>query len=170
MIAACDPGVYGALALYDGARLVVRDMPIYFKAAGARGNDRAFIDSDAAIATLKGFQLLGAEHFFVEKTGGYEGQGVHAAFMFGHGAGGVTWAAKALGYKVEEVPPGTWKSAMRCPSSKAAAIARATELLPAYVNLWAPVRGNGSEAVRSGRAEAGMLALYGHAMKGKLPC
>lgn len=163
MILGCDPGVDGAFALLDGVRhrLAVRSMPTYERRAGARNTLRRFIDRAAVVETLRAFQLLGAETLVIEKVGGFEGQSVHGAFMFGHGAGGVSYAAEALGYRVEEVPAATWKSALKAPAAKPLAIARADALFPAYVNLWAAVRGNGSEAIRSGKAEAAMLALYG---------
>lgn len=161
MILACDPGSTGAFAAWDGRNLIVRDMPVRHERAGARQTMRAFIDRPKVIEALGLFAMLGCDTLVIELVGGIPGQAAHSAFTFGHGAGVVTGAALALGYRVEEVPPVRWKSAMKCPADKAKAIERASLLFPAYVNHWAPVRGNGSEAQRSGRAEAAMLALYG---------
>lgn len=161
MILGVDPGLDGAFALYDGASLGAQSMPTVLRAVSGKPKPRRFIDRTSCITTLKGFALLGAEILVIEKVMGVEGQSVHGAFMFGHGAGGLTYAAEALGYRVEEVPPATWKSALKVPSDKKLAIARADALLPAWCNLWADGRGSGGLEARSGRAEAAMIALYG---------
>lgn len=161
VILGCDPGVKGAFAHLAGASLTVRSMPLYQRPAGARNTLRNFIDRKGVVALLQGYRMLGAEILVIEKVGGFEGQSVHGAFMFGHGAGGVTYAAEALGYRIEEVAPATWKSALKVPADKKHAIARADELLPAWVNWWADYRGAGGVEARAGRAEAALLALYG---------
>jgi len=168
MILACDPGVTGAFAVLNRDRLIVRDMPTFSEKAGSRNTLRSFIDRPTVVRLLKHYHVLGVDTLVIELVGGIPGQAAHGAFTFGHGAGGVTYAAEALGYRVVEVPPSRWKSAMKVPADKAKAIGRASELFPAYVNLWAPVRGNGSESQRSGRAEAAMLALYGQQTEGAL--
>lgn len=161
MILGIDPGLDGAFALL-GEALAVRQMPTVLRAVSGKPKPRRFIDRTACVELLKGFRLLGAETFVVERVMGVEGQSVHGAFMFGHGAGGITYAAEALGYRVEEVPPATWKTALRVPSDKKLAVARADALLPAWVNLWT----GGSLPARSGRAEAALIALYGQQVFG----
>jgi hypothetical protein len=168
IVLACDPGVDGAFALWNGAALSARAMPTYLKPAGARQTERRFIDRAAVVALLAEWRLHGAELLAIEKIGGFEGQSVHGAFMFGHGAGGVTYAAEALGYRIEEIPPATWKTALKVPADKKLACARATALLPAWADLWAEVRGNGSLAARSGKAEAALIALYARQTLGPL--
>jgi crossover junction endodeoxyribonuclease RuvC len=161
MILACDPGLSGAFACLDGSQLHIGDMPTIRRPAGKRNTLRPFPDRPTIILRLQTWYALGCDVLIIELVGGIPGQAAHGAFTFGHGAGGITYAAEALGFRVVEVPAMRWKSAMKVPADKEKAIARATELFPAYVNRWAPVRGNGSEAQRSGRAEAAMLALYG---------
>lgn len=168
MILAADPGLTGAFAVVAYGHVHVKDMPTYTAPAGPRQRDRDFLDFPKIIETLAYFQVLGCEILVIEKVGGIPGQAAHAAFGFGEGAGFIRGAAMVMGYRVELVPPSTWKSAMRCPSDKKKAIGRATELMPAWANLWAPTRGNGSEAQRSGRAEAALMSLYGETVFGAL--
>jgi len=168
MILACDPGLTGAFAMLSSEALTVRDMPTYRAPAGKRNVDRPFIDRPAVIDLLRLFHALGCDTLVIELVGGIPGQAAHGAFTFGHGAGGVTYAAAVMGYRVVEAPATRWKSAMKVPADKAKAIARATAEFPAYANLWAPVRGNGSESQRSGRAEAALLARYGEMTEGAL--
>lgn len=161
MIAACDPGLTGAFATLNGDALVVRDMPTFDRPAGPRNKLRPFLDRPKIIDLLRGVQMWGCDVLVIELVGGIPGQAAHGAFTFGHGAGGITYAAEALGMVVHEVPAMRWKSAMKVPADKKKAIERADALFPAYVNLWAAVRGNGSEEQRSGRAEAAIMARYG---------
>lgn len=166
----CDPGLSGAFALYgDSGLLRVVDMPTYEAKAGKLNRERPFLDRPAIVRLLWNMHLLDdATTLIVELVGGIPGQAAHGAFTFGHGAGGITYAAHAIGYQIEEVPPGRWKGALKVSSDKRKAIDRATELMPAHVNLWAPVRGNGSLEQRSGRAEAALIAHYGQQIFGSL--
>lgn len=171
MILACDPGITGAFAWFgQGDALTVRDMPTYKAPAGRRNVDRAFLDRPRIVRLLQELHALYDDlTLVIELVGGIPGQAAHGAFTFGHGAGGITYAAHAIGYRVEEVPAMRWKSAMKVPADKAKAIERANREFPAYVNLWAAVRGNGSESQRSGRAEAALLARYGRMTLEALP-
>lgn len=170
MILACDPGLTGAFAtLILGGELIVKDMPTREERAGKRNTLRAFLHRPKIVAYLQTAYMLGADTLVIELVGGIPGQAAHGAFTFGHGAGGITYAAEAIGYRVVEVPAVRWKSAMKCPADKAKAIDRASLEFPAYANLWAAVRGNGSIEQRSGRAEASLLARYGEQTLGVLP-
>lgn len=157
MILGCDPGITGAFALYDGQALQVLQMPTVKRPAGQRNTLRAFINRGQVLDALMNFRLQGAKTLVIEKVGGMPGQAAHSAFVFGHGAGGVTYAADGMGYRVEEVPAMTWKSALKVPSDKTKAIARASDLLPAWAGCWS----GGSLEARSGRAEAALIAFYG---------
>lgn len=169
MILACDPGLTGAFAILDErGTLHLKDMPTTKRPAGKRNTLRPFIDRPAVIDLLRKIYAIGYEILVIELVGGIPGQAAHGAFTFGHGAGGITYAAEAIGYRVVEVPAMRWKSAMKVPADKAKAIDRASEEFPAYVNHWAPIRGNGSLEQRSGRAEAALLARYGQMTEGVL--
>lgn len=169
MILACDPGVTGAFAKYDGAILRIADMPTVTERAGKRNTERRFLDRPLIIRILRNAHMLdGIDVLVMELVGGIPGQAAHGAFTFGHGAGGITYAAEALGMRVVEVPAVRWKGAMKCPADKRAAIERASAIFPEHADKWAGVRGNGSEAQRSGRAEAALLAKYGWQTEGML--
>lgn len=165
MILACDPGVTGAFAWLPVANaLRVQDMP-----TTKADNGRTVIDRDGVIRFLRHTQKMGIETLLIEHVWGYEGQGGGAAFSFGHGAGGVEFAAAALGFRIEKAAAVRWKSAMKVPADKKKAIERASEVFPAFVPYWVAIRGNGSEQQRSGRAEAALLALYGEMTLGPQP-
>jgi crossover junction endodeoxyribonuclease RuvC len=156
MILAIDPGLRGALARYDGEHLSVVDMPLYQPPGG-----RVMIDENRLCAILRIERSRGATHLYIEKVGGIPRQSAPAAFTFGRGVGVILGAARGLGYLIYEIHPATWKSALRVPADKTHARERASELLPAWSNLWTRKKDDG-------RAEAGMLAVYGWQMKGRL--
>lgn len=160
MILAVDPGIHGALAYYDGVALSVRGMPTYTIKAGKRQTDRPRIDEARLVSMLRSAKL-NAQVLVIEQVGGIPGQSAPAAFTFGHGVGVVIGAAVALGYRIERVAPSQWKSALRVPADKRASRARASELLPAYSDLW-PLQKH------DGVAEAAMIALWGWQVFGRL--
>lgn len=136
-------------------------MPTFKQAAGKLGRDRAFPDEAAIVDHLRMRRMLGGDILLIEQVGGIPGQAAHGAFTFGHGAGFIAGAALALGFRVEKIPPMRWKSALKVPADKRGAIARASELLPAYAHLWPLMKDDG-------KAEAAMLALYGWKTMGEL--
>jgi crossover junction endodeoxyribonuclease RuvC len=145
---ACDPGLTGAFALSTDDSFQVRDMMTFADDKGKR--------HIAAADLLKFLRLLregGVHRFVIEQVGGAPGQSAPASFNFGYGVGLVEGLAIGQGYAIERVAPVVWKRAMKCPSDKQAARARASELLPAFAHLW-PLKSH------HGRAEAAMLALY----------
>jgi crossover junction endodeoxyribonuclease RuvC len=157
-ILAVDPGLQGALALYDGRNLKVMDVPTFVQKAGARATDRKFIDEAQLFRAVASWGLL-ADWLYLEQVGGMPNQGAAGAFKFGRGVGVIIGAAIAFSLAREEVHPNVWKSALKVPADKRAARNRACELLPEYAGLW-PLQKH------DGRAEAAMLAVYGHKMKG----
>lgn len=160
MILAVDPGIHGALAVYLDGKIGVEDMPTYKAKAGARKTDRLFIDEPALVRIVTGAGLAGYT-LVIESVGGIPGQSAPSAFNFGHGVGVVIGAALATGMRIERVASSTWKSALRVPADKRAARARASELIPDLAHMW-PLQKH------DGRAEASMLALYGHQILGSL--
>lgn len=147
MILACDPGLGGAFALYGGGSLTVTNMPVHMN------DGRRVIDAPDVLAQVRLFKDLGATRLVIEDVHGAPGQSAPAAFTFGYGVGVVTMAAMSCGYEIERVAPSVWKRALKVPSDKRAARARASELLPAYGHLWPRQKDDG-------RAEAAMIALY----------
>lgn len=151
-----DPGAKGALALLDGSRLEIFDMPRHYVRRGK--TDKAEIDGAKLWSIL---QALEADHLVIEQVGGMTGQSASAAFNFGRAAAAPEYMAVARGWAVTRVPPQTWKKALRVLGGKDAAVARASNLFPRHTGLWAAVRGNGDADQREGRAEAALIAEYG---------
>ena len=142
----CDPGLSGAIALFNAADGVVEtwDMPI----VEVRGKKAV---SPQLIKNI--FELHDAP-VWVEQVSARPGQGVTSMFNFGKSYGMVLGVAAGLGYPINYVTPQTWKKAVRCPEGKDGSRARAMELLPAYSQLFARKKDDG-------RAEASLIAYYG---------
>lgn len=159
MIFAADPGINGALALYDGQKLEVRPMPVMERIVS--GKPRRAID-EFGVSTLFGWaRMMGAETFILEQVNGMPGQSGPAAFTFGYGVGVLVSAAIAHEMRIERVAPVRWKSAMRCPADKRGARARASEVFPGAAHLW-------SRQKDDGKAEAALLAAWGWLTRGEL--
>ncbi len=102
---------------------------------------------------------------YIEKVGSRPGQGVVSTFNFGVGYGIVKAAVAIHCLPMTLIPPATWKPRMRIKSGgtktqkKDRAMARASELLPFCKDMW-PLKKH------DGRAEAALIAVYGHMSEG----
>lgn len=146
-----DPGLSGALAFMGKNTLVVIDMPTVTIQRNSK--NKREIDLAGLIADI---DALGpADHAYVEQVGAMPGQGVSSMFAFGKSYGSILGilAAKRIPYTL--VPPVRWKKALGVPAGKDAARHRASQLLPAYAELWPLVK-------HDGRAEAALIAEYGY--------
>lgn len=151
MILACDPGLNGAFALMDGGSCTIQDMPTYTRTV--RGKKRQTLYEAAVIELIQRAALLGAETLVIEQVGGVQGQSASAAFAFGYGVGVIVTAARLSDMAIERVAATVWKKALRCPSDKKEARARASELMPQWSHYWPKVG-------HDGRAEAAMIGLW----------
>lgn len=147
-----DPGLYGAIAVYDaGANLLsVHDIPTH--ELTVNGKKRLQIDKHALSHLFMWDLLIGRA--FVEDVHSMPAQGVASSFKFGFVAGCIQQAVVDAGFELVLVPPQVWKRRFNLTSDKDASRARASELLPAHAHLW-PLKKH------DGRAEAALLALYG---------
>lgn len=162
-----DPGVSGAIACYLPYRgpqaWLLDDMPTLTRTVA--GKSRTIYDETALLETLRQRTIIDAVAY-VEDVGGLPGQSAPRAFSFGFGCGLIRMALVSCGgCSIEPVKPQVWKGALRAPKDKKASIARACELLPHLADRFNGKAG-GSEAQRSGRAEAAMIALYGARTRG----
>lgn len=148
MIVGIDPGLDGAIAWYDGDDLTVEDMPTFMLERG--GKQKRAVDGARLAALLR----ARVDHVFVERVAAMPKQGVSSVFSFGQSYGLILGVLAALQIPHTTVQPAVWKRALAVPKSKDGARARATELLPAWADLWPLVK-------HDGRAEAAMIALYG---------
>lgn len=146
-----DPGLSGAVAIYDTATGVVETtaMPVHRLARG--GKAKREVDPHGLAGLLVGNRI---GHAIVEQVGAMPGQGTTSMFAFGRSYGIVLGVLAAAGVPMSLVPPARWKKALGVPSAKDGARARASQLLPDAADQWA-------RATDDGRAEAAMLALYG---------
>jgi crossover junction endodeoxyribonuclease RuvC len=153
-----DPGLDGALALYDPSRgtLDVRDMPTATLPKAGGSGKRREIDVFALAVLLDGWSHLRLRAF-IEQVGPTPQMGVTSAFSFG----GSFWAARmacaAHFIPTELVGPQRWKRALvvKGGADKTDAVrGRASELLPHHCHFW-------TRAKDDGRAEAALIALFG---------
>lgn len=140
-----DPGMSGAIALYDGDELLIRDMPVF------KRNKTKRIDCHTL---LKYMQESHIDHAYIEQVNAF-GMGASSAYNFGWTCGAIEACVAALSIPFTYVTPQKWKKAMQCPKDKDAARMRATQLLPQFAHNWDLKK-------HDGRAEASLIALYGY--------
>lgn len=152
LVLGVDPGLSGALALYDvsgGSVHSVVDMPTVDAGTGSKR-----IVDESTLALWVDVYAKNIRHAYVEKVGAMPGQGVTSMFSFGTSYGIVRGIIAANMIPMTFVPPRKWKTALGVPAAKDGARARASQLLPAAASNW-------SRAKDDGRAEAALIALYG---------
>lgn len=141
-----DPGMTGALAYYDGDELLLWDMPVF------EGSGRKELDVFALVKIFR--QAMPLDRVLIEKTVAMPKISGLSAYSMGKSEGALITSCAALDMPYSLVRPADWKKAMRCGADKDLARKRATELLPKYAHLWDRKKDHG-------RAEAGLIALYG---------
>jgi hypothetical protein len=150
IVAGIDPGVSGAVALYDTtARTLIHvcDMPAYVVNKTKRRVE------PYALANI--LAPLPVRLVVIEQVASRPKQGVASSFNFGVSFGIAIGVCAGLGLRIERVIPGVWKSALRIPvgSDKAYSLAHASQMFGN--DKWWPNKGH------HGRAEAALLARYG---------
>ena len=143
-----DPGLNGALALYDpvSASLEVVDMPtLQLK--------KRVID-EYAVARLIDNWSGRIREVWLEQVGVRPGEGAVGAFSFGRGYGLVRGVCCASFLPIIDVTPQTWKAAFKVRGDKDESRVRASALMPRHAGLW-PLKKH------DGRAEAALIALHG---------
>jgi crossover junction endodeoxyribonuclease RuvC len=155
-----DPGLSGALALYDPVAdtLDVRDMPVFVLPKGK--GKRTELDLYGLANIFDGWSELRV-YAYIEQVSASPQMGVTSAFSFG----GSYWAPQAMCaahfISLTRVPPQVWKRDLKVPASKDGARAKASVLLPKHSRLWTRVKDDG-------RAEAALIALYGARQRERL--
>lgn len=159
-----DPGNHGALAFHDGHTLLVNDVPLLTVVKS--GKARKTIDPHTLSDIIRAFSSYGADISYIEMVGGMPHDGAVQAFAFGRAYGTIIGTLAALGISHVEVPTARWRNAVGVKKTesgdKAPCFARASEIFPEHTYLWEERRGNGDEKIRSGRAEAALIAYYGY--------
>lgn len=163
-IVGIDPGAKGGLALLDdGILLEVVQMPHLTIKRGKTNKTR--VEGLALAETLRRWHDERPIDLAVtENVGGHEGQSASAAFNFGKDVGAPYFILVGMGVRVEEVAPSRWMRALEVPpgKDKDGSFFLANKLFPGWARTWAAVVGNGAYDLRSGRAEAALIAFYGN--------
>lgn len=146
-----DPGLSGALAFYDPMLEELITIPMPTLAAGT-GSKR--IIDEYKLAAIIDDNAEMTKKCVIEQVGAMPGQGVTSMFNFGMSYGILRGIVSANFIPVEHVRPQKWKKALRVPSNKDSARARASEIFPKFSDNW-------NLAKWDGRAEAALIAYYG---------
>jgi crossover junction endodeoxyribonuclease RuvC len=162
MIIGIDPGLSGAMAVYDWRALQgVTDLPIVMMGKKTRLDVAAFA---TCMADQHGSDSETAA--YLENVSAMPRQGVSSSFNFGRTFGEIHGVLVALGFTVHLVTPKAWKFAVGLRSTpgadtkarKTASRELARQLFPNRADQFARVKDDG-------RAEAALIAYYG-AMQG----
>lgn len=140
-----DNGLAGALSFYDGAELLVYDMPTF-------KTDRPQLDL-LRLADI--IRINKPDHAYIEKLTPLPKISGLTAFSMGNSEGAVIATLTALQVPFTLVRPADWKKAMQCPKDKDGARMRACQLLPQFSHNW-------DRKKDDGRAESAIIALYGY--------
>jgi crossover junction endodeoxyribonuclease RuvC len=154
VILGIDPGLSGALALYDPAtdRLDVRDVPTLLLTRNAK--NKREVDVQALVDLILWMAKL-RPTVFIENSTPMPGGGLASTFSFGKTFGLLYGVCAANKLVIERVSPMAWKKLLAVPKDKDGARARASVLLPRHSSNW-PLKKH------DGRAEAALIALYGY--------
>ena len=164
-----DPGLHGAIAVYDaaaGAILEILDMPTFETLIGKKARLR--IDKAQLLHEVGRIRARYSPAFVTieelvapppidKRSGRKRSNGAGGLLAQGRVYGEIEMAFAGFRYRIEYAHPATWKARLRAPALKSASVARADELFPAYGKLW---RGPCGGALAD-RAEAAMIAKYG---------
>jgi crossover junction endodeoxyribonuclease RuvC len=143
-----DPGLSGALALYDvNGQLEVVDMPTH------QLRTKRVIDEYGLARIIDNWSTRIGE-VWLEQVGTRPGEGAVGAFTFGRGYGAIRGICAANFLTINDVTPASWKAAMKVRGDKDESRRQATALFPRYADQW-------SRKKDDGRAEAALLAMYG---------
>ena len=159
-----DPGLSGALAVIDTetGEVFVDDMPVIEVLRKRVRSKRTKKMRDKVRRAVCGKRVADwVEEFkpdvaIVEKVGSRPGEGVVSVFTFGESYGKVCGAVEAMNVQLLSVTPAVWKRHTGLlGTDKKASIRAACRMFP-------KVRDRLSRVKDNGRAEALLIAAYGH--------
>lgn len=158
LVSGIDPGLTGAIAIYDveaDALMAVWDIPTAQITVG--GSKRRQLDMIELRGMFDTLIVMGVKLVCVERVGGYggKGQSASAAFTFGEVFGRIVTLAEEVG-ETHMPAPGVWKTREKISTDAAAIVAKAETEFPAHATLFrGPKKG-----LLHDRAEAAFLARY----------
>lgn len=143
-----DPGLSGALALYDAdGSLEVMDIPTL------QLRTKRVLDEYALARIIDNWSGRIRE-VWLEQAGVRPGEGAVGAFTFGRGYGALRGICAANFLTIMDVTSSAWKAALKVHGDKDESRQRASALFPRHGQLWPLKR-------HDGRAEAALIALHG---------
>lgn len=143
-----DPGLSGALALYDvDGSLEVMDIPTL------QMRTKRVLDEYALARIIDNWSVR-IHEVWLEQVGVRPGEGAVGAFTFGRGYGALRGICAANFLTIMDVTPQGWKAALKVRGDKDESRQRASALFPRSGGLW-PLKKH------DGRAEAALIALHG---------
>ena len=146
-----DPGLHGAIAIYDGEELVVHDMPIRVVTINKKKRNQLNMGELADLMREQDPNGL----VTIEAVHAMPAQGVTSSFSFGLVFGAIQQAVVCNFYSPPLlVTPQKWKAHFSLDSNKDSARERAAAFFPQVADLFERKKDDG-------RAEAALLALYG---------
>jgi crossover junction endodeoxyribonuclease RuvC len=151
IILGIDPGLSGALALYDTAEgsVEVIDMPVLELIRN--GKKKREVSAQALANQLAGRNIKAA---FLERVNAMPGQGVTSVFSFGRSLGIVEGVLAAYDIPTTLVTPQAWQKAVGQRAGKDGSRERVMQLFPAQVDLFQRKKDDG-------RSDAALIAYYG---------
>ena len=154
VIAACDPGVSGAVAILDDGQLIaVYDMPV--RAVPYKKKTRNVVDGKALYEI---FNTHAPNLIVIETVTALAGNGVTGMFNFGYSAGVIYGCASAFweGTEIQFLRPQVWKKAMGLlNTSKDDARLKCLEIFASHAD-WFNLKKH------SGRSDASLIALVAY--------
>lgn len=163
MILGIDPGLSGALAVYDPSRNLIvnaHTVPTLELKRNHKTKRSVNIHSTVAIARELAQTYPGLTAY-IELVGSTGKEGGPAMFSFGRTDGTLETAVVAANIPVTKVPPQVWKKALGCTADKDQTLLRASQLMPTSAHEWTPVRNVRDKEACKGIAEAALIAYYG---------
>ena len=168
LVVGIDPGLSGALALWDGATLDIVDMPTTVRRMSKK--DRIELDVVGLNDLMCGFWSRGVELVVIERVGGIVGQSAPASFNFGYACGPLEMACVCHSLPRWLVPALTWKAVMGVRGKRASAVGgeatkaeRDTAILEAGIAVFGrrPEFHGPRGGLKIDRVEAALIAEYG---------
>lgn len=153
LILGIDPGLHGALALFDPttSELKVFDVPTLNV---GRAKAKKLIVDEYALARAIDDVAAQVGDVWLEQVGTRPGEGAVGAFSFGRTYGLIRGICTANFLPINDVTPQKWKGGLGILADKDHARKRASEMLPRSAHLW-PLKKHAD------RAEAALIAIYG---------
>lgn len=169
LVAGLDPGVGGAIAVYDTVSrdlFDVMDLPFWYEAVGNKKRKR--LDYTAMQEMAQMLSVMGVELIVMESVGGRPGQSASAGYSFGFANGLIYSSLWHAGIVIEKVQPQRWKKMLNVPGKaggKGAAamkeahgsiILRVEQIYPAHRDKFRTAKGR----YLMDRADAALLAKF----------